>query len=258
MEDDCTMKQRKGSLSIKDKVVFGNKTIHYSIVRSARRKKTIALFIEPAGNVLIRAPMKTSSSRLTRIVKSKAEWIIRKQKAVDDVLVLTKKEFVSGESFSYLGRHVRLKVLRSHKVNGPVVKMTRGRMQVVSNASSKNKRSAQETRAALIEWYKKQAVKRIPERVRIYIKKMGLPEPRVIIRDQKKIWGSCSTDSTLRFNWRIIMAPMSLVDYVVVHELSHLKHRNHSKSFWKYLGMSIPDYEKRKERLRRLGRGYQF
>ncbi len=202
--------------------------------------------------------MKTSDARLTRIVESKAGWIIRKQKELDDVFAPAEKEFVSGESFSYLGRHLRLKVIRNRNMGKPVVKMYRGRLEVLLDGNNLNGRGCETIRNAVFQWYQRQAARRIPERVNLYAGKMGLPEPKVMIRNQKKIWGSCSTDGTLRFNWRIIMAPMSLVDYVVVHELCHLRHRNHSKSFWRYLGMTIPDYGKRKERLRISGREYQF
>lgn len=252
------MKRSQKSSATKGKVVFGRKAIDFSIVRSARRKKTIALSIELAGEVLVRAPMNTPHSRLIHIVKSKAEWIIKKHKSLDHVLARAKKEFVSGESFSYLGRHVRLKVLENCKASKPVVKMYRGRLEVGTNSPSGKRKSAGEIRAALISWYKRQAQNRIPERVRIYAEKMGLPEPEVVIRDQKRIWGSCSGKGILRLNWRIIMAPMSLIDYVVVHELCHIKYRDHSGSFWRYMGMILPDYEKRKGRLGKLGRGYQF
>lgn len=251
------MSGRKSALTAIGKVTFGRKTIRFSVIRSARRKKTIALSIEPAGDVLVRAPVRTPHSRLAHIVKSRAEWIIRKQRSLENLPVPFKREFVSGESFSYLGRHLRLKVLRNHNVEEPVVRMYRGRLEVNLNAASTDGKSAK-IKYVIIQWYRVQAARRIPERVRIYAEKMGFREPEVLIRDQRRIWGSCSSKGVLRFNWRIIMAPMSLVNYLVVHELCHLKHRDHSKSFWKSIGMTIPDYEKRKERLRISGIEYQF
>ncbi|GBE01412.1 WLM domain protein [bacterium BMS3Abin08] len=241
-----------------NKVIFGRKTIRFSVIRSTRRKKTIALSIEPDGKVLVRVPVNTSYSRLTHVVKSKAEWIITKLGSLNDVSQQVKKEFVSGESFYYLGRHMRLKILKDRDIKKTVVRMYRGRLEVIMNTAGKNGKVPEEIRDAITKWYKIQAARRIRKRVEIYADKMGLTVPSVLIRDQKKIWGSCSTKGVLRFNWRIIMAPMSLVDYVVVHELCHLKYRNHSKSFWKYLGMIMPDYEKRREVLRQKGKSYQF
>ncbi|MEC4686337.1 MAG: SprT family zinc-dependent metalloprotease [Nitrospirota bacterium] len=241
-----------------NKVIFGRKTIRFSVIRSARRKKTIALSIEPDGKVFVRAPVNTSCSRLTHVVKSKAEWIITKLGSLNDVSQQLKKEFVSGESFYYLGCHMRLKILKDRDVKKTVVRMYRGRLEVIMNPVGKNGKVPEEIRDAITEWYKIQAARRIPERVEIHANKMGLKVPGVFIRDQKKIWGSCSTKGVLRFNWRIIMALMSLVDYVVVHELCHLKYRNHSKSFWRYVGMIMPDYERRREILRKKGELYQF
>lgn len=242
----------------KNKITFGQKTINFSITRSARRKKTIALSIEPTGYVLVRAPINTPYPRLTQIVESKAEWIIRKLSSLDSTPPPAKKEFVSGESFPMLGRHLRFKVLQDSNIKKPVARMHRGRLEVILNTINNNGRSSMEIKDAITKWYRLQAAERIPERTRIYAKKMGIKEPEVFIRDQQKRWGSCNAKGILRFNWRIIMAPMSLIDYVVVHELCHLKYMNHSKSFWKYLGMIMPDYEKRARSLKENGIGFQI
>ena len=77
--------------------------------------------------------------------------------------------------------------------------------------------------------------------------------PRVVIADQQKRWGSCDRNGTVRLNWRIIQAPMRLVDYVVVHELQHLRHRGHGRDYWRALGTVMPDYERRREDLRQRG-----
>lgn len=241
---------------MKNRVIFGHKTIIYSVIRSKRRKKTISIFIEPTKEILVRAPVNASYSRLNRVVKSKAKWITKKLRLLDDTSLPIKREFVSGESFSYLGRYVRLKILKNNKNEIPVVKMQRGRLEVSMNKANENGAFSEEVRNAIIEWFKIKGAKRIPDRVNIYTKKMGLPEPKIFIRNQQKIWGSCDTKGVLRFNWRMIMAPVSIIDYVVVHELCHLKYNNHSKDFWKYLGMIMPDYEKRRERLKREGSGW--
>jgi len=113
-------------------------------------------------------------------------------------------------------------------------------------------------RRAVTAWYRKQAGRRLPERVEQFAARAGIECPPVLIRDQQKRWGSCSSKGELRFNWRIIMAPMSLVDYVVAHEVCHLKVRDHSPAFWKLLGTILPDYETRRERLRVKGLWYRL
>ena len=235
------------------KIIFGQKSISFSISRSVHRKKTIAISIEPTGGVLVRVPVNTSNSSLTNIVQSKAKWIIEKLRTIEGVSIPLKKEFVIGESFSYLGRHMRLKILKSSNVKKHAVRMYRGRLEVMLNLSSMNGESNGEIKDAITRWYKMRSSKYISSRVKIYATQIGLPEPQVFIRNQQKIWGSCNAKGELRFNWKIIMAPVSIIDYVVVHELCHLKYHNHSKAFWKYLGMILPDYERQKERLMKEG-----
>ena len=114
---------------------------------------------------------------------------------------------------------------------------------------------AARVRDALIAWFRRHAAERLPERVATWQPRAGVPLPRVVIADQQKRWGSCDRNGTIRLNWRIIQAPMRLVDYVVVHELVHLRHRGHGRDYWQALGRVMPDYERRREELRRRGGG---
>ncbi|MEW6088311.1 MAG: YgjP-like metallopeptidase domain-containing protein [bacterium] len=116
----------------------------------------------------------------------------------------------------------------------------------------------EEVRNILARWYKKHAKIVLSKRVKIYSKKLKLITPEIILANQSKRWGSCNRKGQIRFNWHIVMASMFLVDYVVAHELCHLKYANHSKNFWKMLGTILPDYEIRRERLRREGPKYYF
>ncbi|PKN30973.1 MAG: hypothetical protein CVU63_25515, partial [Deltaproteobacteria bacterium HGW-Deltaproteobacteria-20] len=104
----------------------------------------------------------------------------------------------------------------------------------------------------------KHAGERVPERASEWAGKVGVAVPQVLVRDQRKRWASCDKAGVLRVNWRIIQAPMRLVDYVVAPELVHLVHPNHTPEFWARLGRAMPDYEGRRERLRQVGRGYEW
>jgi predicted metal-dependent hydrolase len=108
-------------------------------------------------------------------------------------------------------------------------------------------------RSALIAWYRHQARKRLRERAAAWAEKLGVPLSKVILAAQRKRWGSASASGEIRLNWRIIQASTSLVDYVVVHELVHLLHPDHTPAFWTALGRVVPDYEARKAKLRNLG-----
>lgn len=112
--------------------------------------------------------------------------------------------------------------------------------------------------AAVADWYRAHARARLPKRVALWSTKLGVEPSAVLVRKQRKRWASCDDHGVLRFNWRVIQAPMRLVDYVVAHELVHLRHRDHTKAFWARLGAAMPDYEPRKDELRRLGPRLQW
>ena len=116
-------------------------------------------------------------------------------------------------------------------------------------------RQTAQVREAVVGWFRRHAAERLPERVAAWRSKTGVPMPRVIVSNQQKRWGSCDRNGTIRLNWRIIQAPMRLVDYVVVHELVHLRHRGHGRDYWQAVGRVMPDYERRREDLRRCGVG---
>lgn len=108
-------------------------------------------------------------------------------------------------------------------------------------------------RGLLVAWYRARAAEKLPERVAVWAEKVGVQPGAVLIRDQKKRWGSCDAKGNLRFNWRVVQLPMRLVDYVVAHELVHLMHPDHGRAFWALLGRVMPDHELRRTMLVRFG-----
>ena len=234
-------------------VTWGETRLPYTIRRSARRKKTVAVTVDPAGSILVVAPERLATQRLDAIVTRKARWIVRRIRHVEHHgPPLAPREFVSGESVLYLGRHYRLKVqsgdLGAAKLRG-------GWLHVPAPSGVQQ---AGDVRAALVSWFRRHAAERLPERVAAWRAKAGVPIPRVIIADQRKRWGSCNHRGVIRLNWRIIQAPMRLVDYVVVHELVHLRHRGHGRDYWQAVGRVMPDYERRREDLRAYGVGLDW
>ncbi len=108
-------------------------------------------------------------------------------------------------------------------------------------------------RSARVSWFRRHAAERLPERVKARRAGAGVPMPRVVIADQQKRWGSCDRSGAIRLNWRTIQAPMRLVDYVVVHELLHLRYRGYGRGYWQAVGRVMPDYERRREDLKQCG-----
>ena len=231
-------------------VTWGGRQLPYTIRRSARRKKTVAVIVEPTGSVLVVAPERLSIDRLDAIVTRKAQWIIRRRRRTEGYgPPLSPREFVSGESVLYLGRNYRLKV---HPGETGAAKLRGGWLHVPAPAGAQQ---GTHVRAALVSWLRRHASVRLPERVAAWRPKAGVPLPRIIVANQQKRWGSCDQRGTIRLNWRIIQAPMRLVDYVVVHELVHLRHRGHGRDYWQDVGRLMPDYERRREDLRACGVG---
>ena len=204
--------------------------------------------MEPTGSVLVVAPERLSIDRLDAIVTRKAQWINRRRRRGEDHgPPLSPREFVSGESVLYLGRNYRLKV---HPGETGAAKLRGGWLHVPAPAGAQQ---AAHVRAALVSWLRRHAAVRLPERVAAWQPKAGVPLPRIIVANQQRRWGSCDQCGTIRLNWRIIQAPMRLVDYVVVHELVHLRHRGHGRDYWQAVGRVMPDYERRREDLKRCG-----
>jgi predicted metal-dependent hydrolase len=235
----------------RSEVRFGTTTIPYVVIRG-RRRKTVAVAVDPRGRVELRAPADTPLERLDRIVHRKAAWIVERVRRSRDLPPPpSPRELVSGETLLYLGRQMRLKVENGDGAHGP--RLIAGRLVVTAEAVLPPAERAARVRRQLVAWYRRHAEERIPERVEIWRQRTGLEPAGVLIRSQASRWGSCDAKGVLRFNWRIVQAPVRLVDYVAAHELAHLLHPGHTPDFWAALGRILPDYEARRGDLRRLG-----
>jgi predicted metal-dependent hydrolase len=232
-------------------IVFGGETVAFLIERTARRK-TVAISVGFDG-VRVLAPSDLDDDRVHGIVRKKGAWLLRKQAAYRELGGQpVAKEFVSGETFHYLGRQYRLKVILDKTAVTTRI-AARGSLLLASvqpNAHISVKRAA--VRSGLRHWYRAHAIQHFPARTRIIAEMLGIPTPTVKVVDQSKRWGSCDTRGRIRLNWRLVMAPMVLVDYVIAHEACHVLEHNHSRRFWRSLETIMPDYEARLHRLDRL------
>lgn len=232
-------------------VRWGRTTIEYGIRRSARRT-TVAIAVDPVDGVMVTAPVGVAVGKLDQVVKAKAQWIVQHLRLVaDGEQAAEPKQFVTGESFAYLGRHYRLRVVPASEVTE--ARLVQGWLEVgvPARLGEADKRDA--VHQAIRAWYLEHAQARLKDRVGFWAAAAGVEVAEVRVRDQQKRWASCDDKGVLRFNWRIIQAPMRLVDYVVAHEVVHVVHADHTKAYWGRLGAVMPDYDRRKEELRRLG-----
>lgn len=234
----------------RSEVQWGTTSIPYVIRRSDRRG-TVSVAVEPSGAVVLTAPVSTSIGRLDGVVRKKARWIVERVRWRSDLPPAGAREFVSGESGLYLGRSHRLRVV--HAADPSPARLERGYLVVQAVERAGSAERSREVRAAVIAWYKRRAEERLPERVDEWATKLRLEAPKVFVREQRQRWGSCDAGGAMRLNWRIVQAPVALIDYVAAHELVHLVHREHGPAFWAMLGKAMPDYEERKRRLLELG-----
>lgn len=208
------------------------------IERSKRR--TIALQVNADATLTVKAPFLVPTIQIEKVVEKKKTWIKRKVRALEMRPKAVVHEFVNGESFLLLGKPHRLKISNVPQIElGDYLFFPKTRKDSIKED--------------LTEWYQKQALKKFTTRVNWYSKKMGVEYHSLRISNAGKRWGSCGRNNRLSLNWRLIMAPLKVVDYVIVHELAHITHKNHSKKFWNKVRTVMNDYEKSREWLKDHG-----
>jgi hypothetical protein len=208
----------------------------HRLVRSKR--KTLLLIVETDGTLTVRAPLRMREADIWRFVEEKADWIKGKQARLRKDAPAP-RQYVDGERFLYLGKEVPLRLVPDQR---PVLVLDR---------SFKLTKSVQPQAESVFEaWYKQQARAIVTERVKFFAREYGFKIGKVRVSSARTRWGSCSQKGTLSFTWRLVMAPLEVIDYVVVHELCHLKELNHSKAYWAQVETILPDYKVRRKWLR--------
>jgi predicted metal-dependent hydrolase len=230
-------------------VALDGSVIEYEVVRSRRRRRTIEITVDPRAGVRVAAPLRTTYDEIRSVVRHRAEWIARQQRAA---VAPPAREFVTGESVPLLGQAVPLLVeVAGRKRVAVAFEHEHLHIDVPRGLEGNERRAAIEV--ALTRWFGEQAALHLEARVAKWAAVAGRHPARVLIRNQRQRWGSCARDGTLRFNWRIVMADLEVLDYVAVHELAHLAVRNHSPGFWAEVERVLPDYRERKHALKRVG-----
>jgi predicted metal-dependent hydrolase len=223
---------------------YGTATIDYEIIYS--RRKTLGITIYPDQCVIVRAPQGTPLAEIEAIVQKKGSWIIKKQHAFAEYPPpLPPRRYVSGETHLYLGRHYRLQVIEDKDER---VTLTNPLLYL----HVRDKKDRQRKQKLLTEWYRQQAKIIFPERLDVVYpraKRHGIPYPQMKIRLMKSRWGSCSTKGSISLNLRLIQTPKACIDYVILHELAHLKEHNHSRAYYNLLDQLLPDWKDRRQEL---------
>ncbi len=222
-------------------LVYGNRHIDYHIQHTDRKK--LRLTVTPKGQLQVFAPLGADPEHVARLVHEKAAWVFRKLRHVQDFHPLpTPHNYLSGETFLYLGRQYRLKVhadtLSPAKLRGKFL-----------NVTVPDKTDTKAVEASVQRWYRTRANDIFPrylEQAKAIAMRHGIPEPTLTIRRMSTRWGSCTAQGRITLNLALIQTPIHCIEYVIMHELCHLKHHNHSKAFYSLLTRCMPDWQQRK------------
>lgn len=226
-------------------ITYGEERIGFSIRRAPRASRRVAIHVEPDGTVRVDAPEDADAAAITAAVRRRARWIWQcLQGCRDRTRHLMPRQYVSGESHHYLGKRYVLKVIAGSGAEG--VKLLGGRLEVTLR-----QRDPARVRALLEAWYRRRATDVFARRIAAQAGRAPwlrtVPGFRLLaMRTQ---WGSCSPKGELLLNPFLVKAPGPCIDYVILHELCHLKEHNHSPRFYRLLGGLLPDWQQRKSEL---------
>lgn len=214
-------------------------------VEYSKRRKTVGIFVERDRQVIVRAPEELPADKIAAIVESKKNWIEAK---INDTHKYPekpeKKEFVSGESMMLLGRNYNLLVVKEYFEE---VRFDGASFQISSYCPS-------QANELFLAWYKDYALREIEPMAKSFAQKLGVNYNSCAISETMKYrWASCTPKGNINFNWRIIKAPRFAIEYLIVHELAHLRVPNHSPEFWNIVSIQVPMYEEAKLWLRDNG-----
>lgn len=226
-------------------LVYGERRIPYRLKRSGRKR--LRIVVKPDLTVTADAPHVFSDEEVTEAIQSKARWVARQVDSFAEFHPLpTPHRYVSGETLAYLARQDRLKVAEGDRAPAKL----RGRYLHVAVA---DRRDREAVRRSIERWYRGRAedvLRRYLERCMEVAGRHGVREPMLVIRDMRTRWGSCSAAGRLTLNLKLVQAPVHCIEYVIMHELCHLAHHDHSPAFYRLLTRCMPDWEVRREVLR--------
>lgn len=214
-------------------------TIPYQLERRIRR--TVGLKITPDG-LVVHAPKRIAQYQLETVLQQKADWILKKLKASQQKQ-LPPLQWQDGTQLLLLGNPITLAVRhdsRSRAVHHAPGTLTLAQPNLDIAAISRK----------ILLWYKKQAIEDFARRLEIFSAKLGVALPKLLISSARTRWGSCNSKREVRLNWRLVQAPPHLINYVICHELAHLKEMNHSAKFWAVVASIYPDYKNAEKELK--------
>ncbi len=219
-------------------------------VRISARRKTLSITVHPDNRVVVHAPATYPRAKIARFVEQKSDWVRKAFQAnLQRNRQVREKRFETGETLLYLGKEYTLRVEQG---NRPEVVAADGYI-CVRLCAEDAPLGPSKVKERLMEWYVSRALAQIREKTTLYASRIGVKPGQVTIKSLKSRWGSCSITGRISLAWNIIMAPENVLDYLIVHELCHLVHHNHSEEYWSLVGAFLPDHRQSRKWLRENG-----
>lgn len=223
---------------------YGSRKIQFRLER--RKVKSLAISVHPAGLVEVVAPLDADTDEIRRRVGRRGRWVLKQQRGFGELLGLPQvRKHRSGESIRYLGRQYRLRIQQGDE---EAIRLTRGCLEVVVRPQDRADKPAR----LIATWWAERAKQKLDERFRRctkHVEGFGIKSGQFSLRRMARRWGSCSKRGRVLLNPALVAAPVDCIDYVIIHELCHLRCHHHRPEFYKLMSRILPDWKRRKARL---------
>lgn len=221
------------------KITVGEETLDFRVEYGKGQKMTVQ--IDGFGSIVVKAPNGTSEEDILKRVRVHGEQLINRRHLIEKNRQVPKeKVYMEGEMFLYLGKEYPITITVDEAISQNEVTFDGKCLQILTKSQEE-----QVLKECLKRFYTRACKKLIQNRVAHFQKEFQVKPRSVDIVESKINWGTCNTERKITFNWRLMMAPVEVIDYIVVHEMCHLVHMNHERSFWRLVGKMMPDYEQR-------------
>jgi predicted metal-dependent hydrolase len=220
----------------------------YQIVRKKKFTGNISISISERRGVVVNAPFWVTEGLIRNFIEEKSEWIKKHLKHIGAKKV--SKQYCEGEKHLYFGKEYSLVISTSETHGRSKINLTTNSLEIQIPKGIPEEKFPEKVKDALLYWYLEMGIEIITGKVNHYSKVIGVNYKKINLKKVSSIWGSCSPTNCLSFNRKLVMAPHEVVDYVVIHEVSHMVHRNHGTNFWNLVKSLDPEYKNHRKWLR--------
>lgn len=220
---------------------FSGETIHFDL--TYKNRKSMSIHIDLYGNVQVQAPKGTTEEKVLQLLEEKWEQILHKRIEMKERLDgIQNKVYDQGETFLYLGNNYPIQIFQESDISQDYVVFQEDKLNIYVKQLEDER-----IQTALKRFYYQQCKALVEKSIKTYQTNFKVKPRSIRINDSKTTWGTCDAKQQLTFNWKLAMAPLKVIEYVVVHEMCHMVHLNHDRSFWRLVGKIQPDYEQQEK-----------